>query len=292
MNFSIVITFYNSLENSEELLKELDTIIKSHKEHMFELIIIDDGSSCFDITVFKNFSPSINNKLKIVQLNKNYGQIVAILTGLHYVNGQATIIMSSDLQDPPSLINNMISEHLDNDYELIAGVRSKRKDPIIRKIGAFIWYRFVILTINPSYPKLGGDYALLNNRLVRILLDNKSPVRFLQNELIINSKSTLHLKYERQGRKNKKSGWNIIKMSQLIMNILFIHSYIFRFIFLFNFIGICLLFLFRNNFTHMYIGIAVGLCFNGFFLIQYYKARKRARTIINPEEISRVIYYS
>lgn len=292
MIVSIVISFYNSQENCAELLEELGTIMTSNVKYQFELLIVDDGSFLFDLTIFKRFKIPANSCFKIIQLNKNYGQITAILTGLHYAKGEVVVIMSSDLQDPPELINDMLQIHAQTNCEMVACVRNKRKDSIIRKLGAYIWYRIVVLAINPSYPKKGGDYALINRRLVNSLLENKSTIRFLQNELLQFSKSTQYIEYERKQRFNKKSEWKIFKIVQLVLDILFTHTNVIQFFVYYNLISILVIILSLKNMVATIITLTGIIIVNLLFVAQFYRIRRKKRESFSIEDINKIIYQS
>ena len=104
---SIVISAYNEQDNVSELYKALQNNLKNVKNVDFEFLYVDDGSS--DKT-YENCLKlqKKDNRVKIVQLNRNFGHEIAMTAGMDYALGDAVIFMDSDLQHPPVYIPKMI----------------------------------------------------------------------------------------------------------------------------------------------------------------------------------------
>lgn len=72
-------------------------------------------------------------KVHLIELKKNYGQSLALAAGIDYAEGEYIITMDGDLQNDPSDIPEMLSFVLEGEYDLITGIRQKRKDSLIKK---------------------------------------------------------------------------------------------------------------------------------------------------------------
>lgn len=292
---SLVISLFNSSETCHELLTRLKNVANSHKKYFFEFIFVDDASKDFDISPFNLFI-SKSYCVRVIQLNKNHGQIISILTGLHYCTGDAAIIMSSDLQDPPELITQMLHTYETSTYEVVACTRKERHDPLFRQLGAFVWYKIVTAFINPNFPKKGADYALINQRITNLLNENKSIIRYLQNEIILSSKKIVFIEYTRAAnRKKRKTEWKVHKMIQLMLDIIFTHINPIKIYLSMNILFsliITLLYLLSYHLNFLMLGvIAITIIGNLFFALQLIRLRKREKIIFNPEKISKTILF-
>lgn len=100
------------------------------------MIIVDDGSSDQTCQRFEKLireSKEIKHG-SIISLSRNFGKEAAMLAGLSHCEGDACIILDADLQDPPSLIPEMISAWLEG-YQVVNAVRHDRKTHfVIKKI--------------------------------------------------------------------------------------------------------------------------------------------------------------
>jgi len=126
MKISIVVPLMNEEENIKYLIEEVD---KALKDYDYELILVDDGST--DNTV-KEIKKHMNDKTKLIVLNRNYGQTSAMAAGIEVASGDVIVTIDGDLQNDPNDIPMMI-EKLNEGYDVIAGIRAKRQDEPFRK---------------------------------------------------------------------------------------------------------------------------------------------------------------
>ena len=75
-----------------------------------------------------------DDKVHLIELKKNYGQSLALAAGIDYAEGDYIITMDGDLQNDPSDIPEMLAYVIKGEYDLITGIRQKRKDSLIKKI--------------------------------------------------------------------------------------------------------------------------------------------------------------
>jgi len=126
MKLSVVVPLMNEEENIKYLIKEVDDALKNID---YELILVDDGS--VDNTV-EEIKKHMNEKTKLVVLNRNYGQTSAMAAGIEIASGDIIATMDGDLQNDPHDIPMMI-EKLNDNVDVVAGIREKRKDEPFRK---------------------------------------------------------------------------------------------------------------------------------------------------------------
>jgi len=129
MKISVVVTVYNEEANIQPLVSEITSALKGFD---YEIVYVDDGSR--DNTV-RNIKAQRDPHIKLVELNKNYGQSPALKAGIDYASGDYIVTMDGDLQNDPADIPMMIKEAEEGNFDLVAGIRDKRKDGLfLRKI--------------------------------------------------------------------------------------------------------------------------------------------------------------
>jgi glycosyltransferase involved in cell wall biosynthesis len=129
MKLSIVVTVYNEEENILPLIQNVREAITNLS---YELIFVDDGST--DKTV-SNIKANADENIRLIVLNKNYGQTAAMAAGIDQAQGDFIVPIDGDLQNDPSDIPMMLDKLEKEDWDVVAGIRADRKDSLfIKKI--------------------------------------------------------------------------------------------------------------------------------------------------------------
>lgn len=135
----------NEEDNIQPLLEQIRTSLEGWE---YETILVDDGST--DTTIAK-IREHADEHTKAVIFNKNYGQTTAMAAGIDEAAGDYIITLDGDLQNDPSDIPAMIKKLEEEDVDVVAGIRAKRKDGmVLRKIPSKI--------ANAMIRKLTGVY--------------------------------------------------------------------------------------------------------------------------------------
>jgi glycosyltransferase involved in cell wall biosynthesis len=138
MKLSLVISVMNEEDNIKPLLQRIEESLQAFN---YEVIFIDDGS--VDATVEK-INLYGDNKVKVVVLNKNYGQTTAMAAGIDHSDGDIIVTLDGDLQNDPSDIPGMIRLMEEGNWDVVAGRRARRKDSFfIRKLPSMIANFFI-----------------------------------------------------------------------------------------------------------------------------------------------------
>ena len=129
LQLSIVVCVYNEEENIVPLLEQIRDAIPFED---YEIIYVDDGST--DGTLNKLLN-SRNDKLRVIELRKNYGQSAALAAGIQEARGEFIATLDGDLQNDPTDIPSMLRKAIDEKWDVVAGERADRKDGMfLRKI--------------------------------------------------------------------------------------------------------------------------------------------------------------
>jgi len=133
LKLSLVITLFNEEENVKPLLKAIKSALRDFE---YEVILVDDGS--IDRTV-DEVKIAMDERVKLVLLNKNYGQTTAMSAGIDEAIGEYVVTLDGDLQNDPSDIPEMIEKLEQEGWDVVAGNRRHRKDGVLfRKIPSAI----------------------------------------------------------------------------------------------------------------------------------------------------------
>ncbi len=125
---SIVVPLYNEEDNVALLTQKIHETLQGYN---YQIIYVDDFSRDTTKKVVKALN---DDKVALIELKKNYGQSLALAAGIDYAQGEYIITMDGDLQNDPADIPKMLELAVQGEYDLITGIRQKRKDSLVKKI--------------------------------------------------------------------------------------------------------------------------------------------------------------
>jgi len=125
---SIVIPLYNEEENVLLLTEKIHSSLQGYN---YQIVYVDDFSTDNTKDRVKGMK---DPKVHLLALKKNYGQSLALAAGLDYAQGEYIITMDGDLQNDPADIPQMLAHAVQGDYDVVTGIRQKRKDSLVKKI--------------------------------------------------------------------------------------------------------------------------------------------------------------
>jgi dolichol-phosphate mannosyltransferase len=161
-----------------------------------------------------------------VRLSKNHGSFVACLAGLTHATGRAVGLISADLQDPPELFLDMVKAWRDEGVEVVMAVRGERQDAWHVRALASIYYRILRRLALPEMPKGGFDFALLDRKVVDVLVAIREKNTTLMGLIIWCGFRRKELPYTRRAREHGRSMWTYKKKIAYFLDSIFAFSYV------------------------------------------------------------------
>ena len=201
---SIVVPVFRNEATLETLYQIVSKVFIGLPKLVLELLFVDDGSDDGSFEIIQQLS-EIDRRVRYLSFDKNYGQVAAIVAGLRSCNGDASILMSADLQDPPEMILEMIRSWERGSVITICH-RKSREDRFIDKFFSAIFYGTMKL-IYPLIPKGGFDFFLLDRSALLAFNSIDKGGRFIQGDVVKLKLPIVFLPYERMSRKVGKSQW-------------------------------------------------------------------------------------
>lgn len=177
-SISIVVPCYNEADGLAELARRLRAVLQSFGVP-YEVVLVDDGSRDRSWEIMNELCSSYP-ELKLVRLSRNYGHQLALTCGLDQANGEVTVIMDADLQDPPEVIAAMLEKWREG-YDIAYGKRTKRaSDSLSKRFFAFAFYRLIGRMTKIELPQDTGDFRLMDRRAVEALQSLRERHRFIR----------------------------------------------------------------------------------------------------------------
>ncbi len=175
---SIVVPCYNEEEAIPIFYKEINKVKQELTSVEIELLFIDDGSRDRTLEVLRQLSKE-DRAVRYTSFSRNFGKEAGIYAGLEKAKGDYVVIMDVDLQDPPSMLPQMLSYIESGEYECVATRRVDRKgEPPIRSFFARKFYRLMNKISDADIVDGARDYQMMTRRVVDAILSMKEYNRF------------------------------------------------------------------------------------------------------------------
>ncbi|NRD20743.1 glycosyltransferase family 2 protein [Winogradskyella eckloniae] len=210
---SIIIPVYNESGNLQMLYDRIKNTVNSITEH-YEILFVNDGSSDDSLLKILELSQS-DSRVYYLNLSRNFGHQIAVSAGLEYSNARCTVIIDSDLQDPPELISELYAK-FNEGFDVVYAKRQKRiGESIFKKITAKLYYRVLKKMVSFDIPLDAGDFRIVSKKVVEAI--NKMPEqnKYLRGQIAWLGLKQTHVLYSRDSRKHGTSGYSYGKMIRL-----------------------------------------------------------------------------
>jgi polyisoprenyl-phosphate glycosyltransferase len=175
-----------------------------------QIIFVDDGSRDATPDLAARIAKE-DPRVKTVLLSRNFGHQAAVSAGLAHADGDAVVVMDADLQDPPEAVVQMIEKWLDG-AEVVYGIRTKRKEPLLKRLGYSIFYRVFDRLASMDTPVDAGDFSLIDRKVLDVINQLPEKNRFFRGLRAWSGFRQAGVTYERQLRAAGKSKYPLHKL--------------------------------------------------------------------------------
>ena len=219
---SIVAPAYNEERNIAAFLAAIVPVLESLNES-FEIIFVNDGSR--DQTLGQLVAASsLDPRVKVVSLARNFGKDVALTAGLSHARGQAVIPIDCDLQHPPELIPQMVAKWRDGNQMVLAVRSNRNEEGLLRRTASKAYYRVMQWMTNVPITPNAGDYRLLDRKIVDIINQMPERCRFMKGIFAWPGFRSTTVDFQANPRAGGQSAWSFWKLWKFALDGMFSFS--------------------------------------------------------------------
>jgi glycosyltransferase involved in cell wall biosynthesis len=221
IKYSVVLPVYNSAAVVGETIDRTVAFFEGHGWD-YELVLVNDGSHDQSWDVLCEKAPA-NPHIIAINLLRNYGQHTALFCGFQRSTGDYLITIDDDLQNPPEEIIHLINKAREG-HDLVFGRFREKKHDWYRRLGSLL-----IRAINRGVFHQPKGLVLTNFRIIRRdVVDRICAYRtsypYITGLAVMFSVNPANVGVEHQSRSVGKSNYNLFKIIELVMRILFNYS--------------------------------------------------------------------
>ena len=163
---SVIIPCFNEEAVLPKLFARLGAVAADWNSD-YEVICVDDGSRDHTWEKLKEQNAT-DPRWRCVCFARNFGHQTAVSAGLHFATGDAAVVIDADLQDPPEEIGRLIARWREG-FEVVFATRKRRRDPLIKRILAWGFYRLLQKMTPLPMASDAGDFCLLDKKVVAVM---------------------------------------------------------------------------------------------------------------------------
>lgn len=206
VEISIVAPLYNEEFNINYLFERLFSVL-NRLDMRYEIVCVNDGSKDNTLGCLIEHHHQ-NPAIKVVNLSRNFGKEIALTAGIDYAIGSAIVPIDADLQDPPELIEKLVTKWREGYDVVYAMRRSRRGESWLKRFTANAFYRAIANMSRVPIPRNTGDFRLLDRRVVEVLKQMPERSRFMKGLFAWVGYKQTSILYNRSPRYKGKTKWN------------------------------------------------------------------------------------
>src|SRR5258708_22751907 len=208
--YSVVAPVFNEEETLAHFYERMIVVMDGLGE-LFELLLVNDGSRDNSFQIMRELHQQ-DPRVRVIDFSRNFGHQIAISAGLDYAQGQAIVIVDSDLQDPPEVIPRLV-ERWKNGAEVVYAQRARRAgETKFKLVTATLFYRLIRSITSVNIPRDVGDFRLMDRRVVDTLVLMREQHRFMRGLSAWVGFRQEAVLYERQERFAGQTKYPLMKM--------------------------------------------------------------------------------
>lgn len=209
---------YNEEKVVPLFFAEINKVLQNIKNYQFEIVVVNDGSKDQTLALLKA-QQVLQKNLVIVNLSRNFGHEPAVAAGIKTAKGDAIIPMDADLQDPPSLIQSLLSK-FEEGFEVVNAKRKGRhEDTFFKRFSAIKFYQFVAkLSGKIKIPQNVGHFRLISRRVADEVNRLSERNRVFRIEVPFVGFKTTEVLFDRPKRVAGETHYNLKSMLKLAVD--------------------------------------------------------------------------
>jgi dolichol-phosphate mannosyltransferase len=209
---NIILPVYNESEVIRLFYIELKDELKKITNYNFEIIFVLDKSKDNTEDILLDITEN-DNDVTLILLSRRFGHQLSLVAGINYSDGDAAIMMDSDLQHPPSVIKELIKKYEDG-FDIVHTIR-KDNDNIgfFKRNTSKLFYR-LINKISPIKVSEGAaDFRLISKPVIKLFKTQiKEQNQFLRGLFHWVGFNQVYIEFKASNRQGGKSKYNLFKL--------------------------------------------------------------------------------
>tara|TARA_B110000259_G_scaffold175511_1_gene210809 strand:- start:2597 stop:3532 length:936 start_codon:yes stop_codon:yes gene_type:complete len=172
MKLSIVTTLFGSAAYINEFYERSLLVARELVGEDFEIIFVNDGSPDNSLEIGLSLMEQ-DEKIKIIDLSRNFGHHKAMMLGLEHAQGKKIFLIDIDLEEQPEWLVSFNSLMLSEDADVVYGVQASRKGNFFERMSGYFFYRLFHFFTKLDQANNITTARLMSSRYVQALISHR-----------------------------------------------------------------------------------------------------------------------
>lgn len=213
---SVLIPTFNERDNviplSEAIIEEFEQKLQHYD---YEILFIDNFSEDDTRDRLRTLCQK-NPRIKAIFNAKNFGQLNSPFYGMMQTQGDCTICMCADFQDPVQMISTFVHEW-ENGYKIVCGIKTTSKENRLVRFFRTCYYKIIKRMSNVEMIEHFTGFGLYDKSFIDMLRELKDPTPFLRGIVAELGPKRKDIPYEQQRRRAGKTSNNWYSLFDVAM---------------------------------------------------------------------------
>ncbi|GGY35790.1 bactoprenol glucosyl transferase [Bacterioplanes sanyensis] len=208
---SLIVPVFNEQESIPVFI---DAVVRERQQWGFdtEIIFVDDGSSDQSLQQLRQAAEQ-HEFIQYVSFSRNFGKEIALSAGLDHAQGDAAVMLDVDLQHPLATIPEFVAKWQSEGYDMVYGLRNlDNQETWLKRATSRVFYKLFNVMAHSSLPEGGGDFRLLDRKVVDALCAMPERNRFMKGLYAWVGFKSVGIRYEQPARELGESKFNYWKL--------------------------------------------------------------------------------
>ena len=170
---------YTEEECLPELFKRIEKVMENQAGYDYRIIVIDNGSLDRTWEIIEN-QTKFGHNTKGIRMSRNFTLDAAFTCGLDQAEADLVIIMTSDLQDPPEAIPELLAKYEEGYDQVLVKINSRDSVPPLRRLLSKLFYKIARKMTEGMLPESVSDFRLVNKKTYMAIRSLRENHRFLR----------------------------------------------------------------------------------------------------------------
>jgi dolichol-phosphate mannosyltransferase len=217
ISVDVITSAYNEEECLPELFARLEKIALVEEEYSFHFIVIDNGSTDRTWHIIKERQKT-DGRYTAIRMSRNFSLDAAFTCGLDRATADIAIVMTSDLQDPPECIPELLRAHELGFEQVLVKVVDRGTVPALRRFLSNIFYRLANVMTGGMLPKSVSDFRLVSKKCYEAIRSLRESHRFLRGLGSWVGFETTYIEIKRPPRFAGESKWLGVSLVRTVLH--------------------------------------------------------------------------
>ncbi len=209
---TLIVPCYNEEATLPIFYDAVVAVFRDLPNYDMTLLLIDDGSKDGTLFVMRDLARR-DARVQYLSFSRNFGKEAAIYAGLCNAKGDYAAVMDADMQDPPSMLPQMLEILETGEFDSVAARRVSREgEPAIRSFFARMFYRVIHMISDADVVDGARDFRMMKREMVEAIVSLCEYNRFSKGIFGWVGFKTKWLPYENVERAAGETKWSLWKL--------------------------------------------------------------------------------